>query len=132
MGSFLRQVRKGQAMVEFALVLPLMLLFLTGIIDVGYMYQQYLTLQNAAREGARLGAVGEPLSVVSTRVTEVMGDHWSDSSVTVAMEEIDQGTWDEVRVTVLAPVMPLTSLVSLIPVLSDGVTAQARAVFRRE
>lgn len=129
---FHKKSRKGQAMVEFAVVLPLILIFLSGTIDVGYMYQQYLTLQNAAREGARLGAVGASYSSVSSRVSEVMGDHWSGVSVSIVMEEIDQGDWDEIRVTVLAPVMPLTSLISLIPVLSDGVTARAVAAFRKE
>ena len=40
-------------MVEFALILPLLLLVLGGIIDFGRAYQQQIMLTNAAREGAK-------------------------------------------------------------------------------
>jgi len=48
---------RGQALVEFALVFPILMLFLFGIIvwGLGIFYQQQL--QNAAREGARYAAV---------------------------------------------------------------------------
>jgi Flp pilus assembly protein TadG len=48
---------KGQSLVEFALVLPLLLLLLLGIMEFGLMFSNKLTLVNAAREGARYGAV---------------------------------------------------------------------------
>jgi hypothetical protein len=55
--SFLRK-RKGQAIVEAALVLPIILLILTGIIDFGLLFNNYVIITNASREGARLAAVG--------------------------------------------------------------------------
>lgn len=48
---------KGQAMVEFALILPLLLTLLCGIIDFGWMYYNQITLNNAAREGARYAVI---------------------------------------------------------------------------
>lgn len=54
----LKKKRRGQAIVEFALVLPLLLALLVGIVDIGFLYNHQLTLTNAAREGARLGALG--------------------------------------------------------------------------
>ena len=48
---------KGQAMVEFALVLPLLLILLCGIIDFGWLYYNQITLNNAAREGARYAVI---------------------------------------------------------------------------
>ena len=53
---FLR-VEKGQAMVEFALVLPLLLALLCGIVDFGWLYYNQITLNNAAREGARYAVI---------------------------------------------------------------------------
>lgn len=53
----LRKSEKGQAMVEFALVLPILLLLLCGIIDFGWLYFNQLLLNNAAREGARYAAI---------------------------------------------------------------------------
>lgn len=48
---------KGQALVEFALVLPLLLTLLCGIIDFGWLYYNQITLNNAAREGARYAVI---------------------------------------------------------------------------
>ena len=50
--------RRGQALVEFALVLPILLSLLVGIVDIGFLYNHQLTLTNAAREGARMGTLG--------------------------------------------------------------------------
>lgn len=44
---------KGQAMVEFALILPLLILLLCGILDFGWIFGNQLTLNNAVREAAR-------------------------------------------------------------------------------
>lgn len=51
------QSEKGQAMVEFALVLPILLTLLCGIIDFGWLYYNQITLNNAAREGARYAVI---------------------------------------------------------------------------
>ena len=48
---------KGQSLVEFAILLPLLLLLLMGILEFGIMLNSYLTINNASREGARLGIV---------------------------------------------------------------------------
>ncbi|MFG1912553.1 TadE/TadG family type IV pilus assembly protein [Kribbella sp. NPDC048928] len=45
---------------EFALLLPLMLLIVLGIVDFGRMLNAQQTLTNAAREGSRLVAFGQP------------------------------------------------------------------------
>lgn len=56
-GRVLRN-RKGQATVELALILPVVLLVLFGIAEFGRAFAAYLALQHAAREGARLGVTG--------------------------------------------------------------------------
>jgi Flp pilus assembly protein TadG len=45
---------RGAELVEFALVLPLLLVLIGGIIDFGFLFQRYEVVTNAAREGARL------------------------------------------------------------------------------
>lgn len=50
-----RRGERGQAVVEFAVVLPLLVLLLLGIMEFGRVIHSLLTIQNAAREGARLG-----------------------------------------------------------------------------
>jgi hypothetical protein len=49
---------KGQALVEIALVLPILLLLLFGIIEFGRILNAYIMVSNASREGARYSAVG--------------------------------------------------------------------------
>ncbi len=49
--------RRAQSMVEFAMIAPLLFLFILGIIEMGYALFVYTSVQNAAREGARAAAV---------------------------------------------------------------------------
>jgi Flp pilus assembly protein TadG len=48
---------RGAELVEFALVLPLLLLLIAGIVDFGFLFQHYLVVTNAAREGARIASL---------------------------------------------------------------------------
>ncbi|WP_434782505.1 TadE/TadG family type IV pilus assembly protein [Ferrovum myxofaciens] len=48
---------RGVAAVEFALIFPLMLLLMFGIIELGTMMYDQIMVTNAAREGARWGSV---------------------------------------------------------------------------
>src|SRR2546423_13284710 len=52
-----RDDERGQSLVEFALLLPLMLLIITGLMDVGRAVWQENTLAYAAREGTRYAIV---------------------------------------------------------------------------
>lgn len=49
---------RGAAAVEFAILLPLLLLLVLGTIEFGRAYNAQLTLTNAAREGVRVMAIG--------------------------------------------------------------------------
>jgi len=50
--------RRGATMVEFALIVPILLAILIGILEFGWMVKNKLQLANAVREGARDAAVG--------------------------------------------------------------------------
>ncbi len=50
---------RGAAAVEMALVLPLLLMLIFGIFAFGQAYNNYLAITHAAREGARMAAVGD-------------------------------------------------------------------------
>ena len=60
---------KGQALVEFALVLPFLLIVLAGTIEVSRMMSLYLSLQETCRRGAMFGAMADP--TLSRRPAEV-------------------------------------------------------------
>jgi Flp pilus assembly protein TadG len=58
---------RGAAAVEFALLLPLLTLLIFGIVDFGRALNAQITLTQAAREGARLAALGEQNVVSGTQ-----------------------------------------------------------------
>lgn len=61
---------KGSALVEMAFVLPLLILLVVGICEFGWAMYVNNTLNNAAREGARLAAVTQKPIDVQARVRE--------------------------------------------------------------
>jgi len=64
---------RGQAMLETAMVLPLILLVSVSIFEFGRAYQTWEVLTNAAREGARVAVLpGTTVSDVQTRVVTYM------------------------------------------------------------
>ena len=70
-----RRARAG-AVVEFAVVLPLLLTILFGIIEYGWIFMVRQTLLQAAREGCRLAILQtsvDPYSGVTARIDDVMG-----------------------------------------------------------
>lgn len=73
---------RGAAAVEFALLLPIVLLILCGIIDFGRALNAQITLTQAAREGARLEALGQPAAAVTSR-TQTAATGLSGITVTI-------------------------------------------------
>lgn len=62
--------RRGQAVVELAVVLPFLVLLLLGLMEFGRVFHALLTVQNAAREGARLGVTGASDGQIEARVRQ--------------------------------------------------------------
>lgn len=60
--------RRGTTTVEFALVAPLLIFLLFGIIEFGIMVKDVVGLNQAAREGARVAAVGATPTTLDARV----------------------------------------------------------------
>jgi Flp pilus assembly protein TadG len=54
--------QQGQSLTEFALALPILALLLFAVIQFGIVFNNYVTLTDATRAGARKGAVGRQLS----------------------------------------------------------------------
>lgn len=57
MKLYFRHRARGQAMAEFALLLPVLLLLTLGIFEFGRAYYSYSSIANAAREAARYGVI---------------------------------------------------------------------------
>jgi len=52
-----RKKERGQSLLEFALILPVLLIILAGILDLGRLYFAYVAVTDAAGEGAAYGAI---------------------------------------------------------------------------
>jgi hypothetical protein len=56
--KILHDNEKGASAVEFAIILPVLIMIVFGIFQFGFAFNKYISLTHAAREGARLAAVG--------------------------------------------------------------------------
>ena len=75
---------RGVALVEFALVLPLLCLLVFGVIDFGFMVNRDTLINNAAREGAREGTLNPDESDIIDVVESSLGSLDADDlTVTV-------------------------------------------------
>jgi type II secretory pathway pseudopilin PulG len=61
---------RGAVAVEFALIASLLVMLIFGIVEFGTAYSQYQVFQNAARQGARAGAVRGTSSKIDQAVSE--------------------------------------------------------------
>lgn len=110
---------RGQALVEFALVVPLLLMLVIGVFEFGRAYNVYQVITDAAREGARTAVVANPSmtydSVVTTIRNALGRAGLNPGSATIGLNGWRTGTGTPVAVTIQFPysfvfLRPLTQL----------------------
>lgn len=119
-----RKNEKGQGLVEFALILPILLLLLVAIVDFGWMIFVKTNLNNAAREGARVYAVNESEDEAKAAAASYLGflpDSYTISIATTPLVDYNQSG----ICTVSSDVNPLVGLIFSNP-LSMESSAQMR------
>jgi hypothetical protein len=113
----------GQSMIEFALVLPMLLLLALGTTDLGMVFRTYIGLTNASREGARWltvhpqdvgGAMARIVGEVD-RVGLVLGD---DVIASVTPSQSSYVAGDEITVSLTHEYQLLFGTVTSIPALT--------------
>jgi Flp pilus assembly protein TadG len=128
-----RKKRLAAAAVEFAVVAPIFLLLVFGMIEYGRMVMVYQILTNASREGARAAVLdGATTSSVSTSVNTYLTDAFiSGATVTVAPNPPSNAHYgDPVTVTVSIPFSQVSWLPS--PMYLGSQTLTSATVMRRE
>lgn len=127
MGRLIRdkknQGERGQAMVEFALVLPIFLLVVFAIVDFGMGFHAWITVSNASREGARIGVVGADAATIEARVRDTASSLNHDEDLTVVVQNAtDQGgdSGESLSVTVDYDYHLITPLSSIMGIVSGG------------
>jgi Flp pilus assembly protein TadG len=94
-----RAAPHGQALVEFALIVPIFVLLLVGIFDLGRGVYAYSTINNAAREGVRLEIVDQMcLDIKSRAMQHAVALGVSASAVTVEVLQPDGTPYSPARV----------------------------------
>lgn len=87
------QARRGMTTMEFALILPFVIVFIMGVIETGTMFYSWLTVQKAAQSGARFAATGQGVEEGNrmTRIVQTTED-WL-VSLDKGSKEIVIRTW---------------------------------------
>jgi len=80
-----KQRGRGQALVEFSIILPVFFLLAAGMFDFGLGIYSDLTLVNAAREGARLGVIDPGNTAAIESRVRAMAGNLDDSRLTVTV-----------------------------------------------
>lgn len=136
-GWFSRRLRRdredGAALVEFALVLPLLMVLLLGMIDAGWAFSAHLEVRHGAREGARLAAVSSAPSYDSAAeiIAETcsrMNTNSPDVTVTLALPDGVSDTGDSAAVTVSRDHSALTGFIPFF----DNITLASTVEIRLE
>ena len=83
---------QGQSLVELAIMMPILMIILLGIIDFGRVFYAYVTITNASREGARYGSL-HPLqdADIKQRVVDEAANTVTinESDITVSRDDPD-------------------------------------------
>lgn len=115
---------RGQTIVEFALILSILLVFVLVLVDAGRAVYAYSSIQNAAREGARYGTVhpDNAASIVNETRRLISGLNPSNLTVTA-----DNPTTDQVRVQISYTFFPASPILSMLQG-TNSITLNSRAV----
>ena len=112
---------KGQALVEFALLVPIFLILLFAIVDFGMGFHSWITVTNSAREGARLGAVAGTEQQIIDRVHDTATLINEDTNMNVVVTNAQGLPGESVVVQVDYDYDLITPLASLVAFLSGDI-----------
>ena len=117
---------RGAAAVEFAIVLPILIVLIFGIIDFGLFFYNDLLLTQAARDAARFASVGD--AAQANAVIDTLGGNLVSTTVTARNVDIaDHGDQAEVALTgTYQTLTPLPRFVGIGNTMNTTATARMR------
>lgn len=120
---------RGQALVEFAIILPVLLLLITGMVDFGIVLNEYITVTHAAREAARVAAVGNNDAAVIMAAKNAASTI-DKGQLTVSVTPASRSSGTSVTVIVSNPIKIITPMASAF--FPSGFSVQGASVMRME
>lgn len=126
-----RMTYRGQALLEFALILPLIVLIILGTFDLGTAVYANTVISNAAREGARTGIIpgSSDAQVRSAVIGTAIGIPLQNSNIPPITRDPTAGT---ITVRVVYPIQPFTPLIGKFFGPSGTLTLTAQATMTTE
>ena len=103
-------LENGQALVELAVSLPVLLLLLFGIMEFGWYFYNQMSIENGSREGARYAIVNSESATLTTDVEILVQNMIKGPGATVVLVSL---IGDDIKVTVNKSVPTLTPIASL-------------------
>ena len=134
LGSGINAMKKknsGQAVVELAFVLPVLILLVAGILEFGLFFNSYLNVAFASKEGARIASLDTNATdqTVTAAVTATVP--FSSSATVTVSPAVPRVTGSPVTVTVSTTYTFITPVISaLVP--SNPYTISSSTVMRSE
>ncbi|QDG67832.1 pilus assembly protein [Pseudarthrobacter sp. NIBRBAC000502772] len=113
---------RGAAAVEFAILLPLLLMLVLGTIEFGRAYNAQITLTNAARDGVRVMAIANNPADAKTAAKNAAASVSTaipTSDVTLSTDVCSTGT--QVTLTIKYTLSTITGIAGPFPMTGKGV-----------
>lgn len=115
--------RRGASALEFALLLPVFLVLVGGMVDYAWYMQQRALVVRAVREGVRVGAItplaADPATTATSRSVQVLTDLEFDATtanVTAAYDDLRAGlTCNTVDTITVQAIVPFIRLIGVVP-----------------
>ena len=85
---------RGASAVEFAVLAPVLLLLIVGVVEFGLLLNRIQIYESAAREGARAAAVREDSGTINARVASAAGPYGSNITGPISIEVVGGSTSD--------------------------------------
>jgi len=111
LNKFIRS-SSGQALLEFALVLPLFFLLVFGVIEISKVGYSYVALNNAVRNGARVASVGGLDGEITHSITSSSSLDTTLLTINISPGELGRRSGSQVTVTASYPVYLSTPVIS--------------------
>jgi Flp pilus assembly protein TadG len=127
--THIRASDEGASALEFAIVVPVLMMLIFGMLEFGFMFQAQLAVTHAAREGARLAAVNDPAAWSPATVEQRAYPLTVADGLSIARDFPDA---ESVRVTVTYPwqwrVLPLGDFLTI----DRAIVIRSSAIMRVE
>ncbi|KQQ90911.1 TadE/TadG family type IV pilus assembly protein [Arthrobacter sp. Leaf137] len=117
-----KESERGAAAVEFAILLPLLLMLVLGTIEFGRAYNAQITLTNAARDGVRVMAIANDpagAKVATRNAAAAVSNTIPDSNITISPATCS--TDKQVTVTISYNLSTITGIAGPFPMTGKGV-----------